>query len=168
MRVSCWIQSPQQATLFANDEKVIRSFITTTGLVSSSNVCNREIISRSKWHQRSLCCEWTILLLAASVCSHFTIGSPFKMRYRTAHLLQELLRCFPHQKPLYCWQIYAVGWVGAFVPCVHLCGRHTSFVAVHLRIKTRCFVKHVLILIPLWKRTVFNCTQCALAVYIKS
>ncbi len=63
----------------------MKSFIPKMGRVSSSYVCVREIISRRKWHQRTLCCELTILHLALSVCSYFIIWSPFKVWYRKAH-----------------------------------------------------------------------------------
>ncbi len=121
--------------------QTMNSFIPTMGRVSSSYVCVREIISRRKWHQRTLCCKLTILHLAASVCSYFIIWSPFNVIVER-HVFYKicyaviLLLCLD-QKTLYCWKIYAVGWVGAFFPCVHLCGSHTALVAIHLQKKTR-------------------------------
>ncbi len=65
-------------------KQTMNSFIPTMGRLSSSYVCVRKIISRRKWHQRTLCCELTILHLAASVCSYFIIWSPFKVWCRKA------------------------------------------------------------------------------------
>lgn len=30
-------------------------------------------------------------------------------------------------------EVHSIGWVGTFVPCVHLCGSHAFLVSIHLR-----------------------------------